>query len=52
MPLRDQTGPEGKGPLTGRGAGSCSTGSGGGIAQAAAPLILLGLLIAALSKES
>jgi len=26
MPLGDRTGPEGKGPLTGRGLGSCTTG--------------------------
>ena len=28
MPLRDQTGPDGRGPMTGRGLGPCSRGSG------------------------
>lgn len=28
MPLRDKTGPLGKGPLTGRGMGPCGTGTG------------------------
>ena len=28
MPRRDQTGPDGRGPITGRGLGPCSRGSG------------------------
>ena len=33
MPNRDQTGPEGKGPRTGRGMGPCGRGQGRGLGR-------------------
>jgi len=42
MPYRDQSGPEGLGPLTGRGAGSCSGIEAGFIGRPAGLFLQLG----------